>query len=211
MDHFRHSMSVRQHILADRPLLRRLEGHFLEGNKLDEMLGYGTNNIHYRAGMLPGGLWVATREQFREHIPYNDPARTDTLRAKLRETGNHRQLEFALYCKEAYCWSESYGFVPSVTAFAENGGPGYVSSFTIAVRYQPSWRETPFYALLLEDLSAGGAVSLSTLPDDDSIAYTASGKGPVRIDLDDHLRHAKRHREVPDYLAEGAIIDLGRA
>ncbi len=211
MDHFQHSQAVRQQILADRPLIKKLEAHFLEGRKLDTVIGFGTNNIHYRAGALPGGLWVATREQFREHIPFGDQARSDSRKARLRETGNHRALEFSLYCKEAYCWSESFGFIPGVTAFSENGGTGYVTSFTIAVRYQPAWRDRPFYALLLEDLTAGGSVSLSKLPEDDSVAYTGTGKGPIRIDLDDHLRHAKKHRGVPDYLAEEAIIDLGRA
>ncbi len=211
MDHFQHSQAVRQQILADRPLIKKLEAHFLEGRKLDAVIGFGTNNIHYRAGMLPGGLWVATREQFREHIPFGDPARTDARKASLRETGNYRQLEFSLYCKEAYCWSEAHGFVSSVAEFERRGGAGYVTSFTIAVRYQPAWRDRPFYAMLLEDLTAGGSVGLSKLPDDDSVAYTGTGKGPIRIDLDDHLRHAKRHREVPDYLADEAIIDLGRA
>lgn len=212
MNHFHRSMAVRDRIFADKPLLKKLSDHFLEERKLGEILGYGTNNIHYRAGMLEGGLWVATRQQFQERIPYGDPARSDKLRAGLRETGNWKTLELELFCREAFCWAEFGGFggSRSVTDFAENGGPGYVSGFSIGVRYKPCWRSNPLYALLVEDLTAGGVFSLAKPEDADWLGFI-NGKGPVQLDLDDFPRWRKMHSGVPDYMAENAIIDFTAA
>ncbi len=211
MDHFQRSMAVRAQIIRDRPLLKKLAAHFLDERKLDDLLGFGTNNIHYRAGMLPGGLWVATREQFEEPIRFEDPGRTDALRARLRQTGNYKTLEFGIYCKEAYCWAELGGFGTngSVSEFAENGGAGYVTAFSIGVRYTPRWRSTPLYALLIEDLSAGGQYRLETPGDEDWVARIDGRGAPVQIDLDDFPRWGKNYPSVPDYASEEAIRDLG--
>ncbi len=209
MDHFQHSMAVRERILADRPLIKKLAAHFLEGRKLDETLGNGTNNIHYRAGMLSGGLWVATRERFVEPIPYGDAARSEPGRARMRETGQWKPGELEIFCKEAYCLSELFGFRQSVREFASSGGLGYVTSFSIGVRYKPSWKERPLYALLIEDLTAGGAFAISKRMDDDAVGHIEGVRGQVRMDLDDWPRHVKKHREIPDYFGDGSILELG--
>jgi hypothetical protein len=210
MDHFRHSMAVREQILAEKPLMKKLAGHFLEHRKLEEAIGNGTNNIHYRAGVLPGGLWVATREQFQEPIPYGDPARCDPVRARFRETGNWKTIEFDIFCKEAYCWADSFGMSRSVSEFMETQGAGYVTSFSILVKYQPAWRERPLYALLVEDLTAGGAFTLDKPAERDWVARLNGTYKTVQIDLDDFPRWRASHPSVPDYTAEQAIIDLNK-
>ncbi len=207
MDHFKCSMDVRQRIIEDKTLLRELSRHFIEGKKLETVLGHGSNHIHFRAGSLPGGPWLATRERFVEPIPHGDPARTDAFRARFLDSGSWKAAGLEMYCKEAYCWSERFGFPASVSDFARDGGSGYVTAFTIGVRYKPAWKERPLYALLVEDLTAGGSLDVSADADDDSIARVG-GMGPVRIDLDDFPRHAKRYGMIPDYMSEGAIIDL---
>jgi hypothetical protein len=210
MDHFAHSMAVRKRIMEDAPLMKKLSGHFLGGGKLAETIGNGTNNIHYRVGMLEG-LWVATREQFQVPLDFNDPARTDPVKARFHETGNYKTLEAGIFCKEAYCWAEfgGFGVNRSVASFVENGGPGYATSFSIAVRYKPMWRDTPLHALLVEDLTGGGAFRLEPEKDSDWSARIPGVDGLVQIDLDDGPKWRKRHPEVPDYLSEQAIIDFG--
>ncbi|MEW6723217.1 MAG: hypothetical protein AB1324_08180 [Candidatus Micrarchaeota archaeon] len=211
MDHFRRSMSVRTQIISDKPLLKKLACHFLEQRKLDEGLGNGSNNIHYRAGPLASGLWVATRQQFGEPIPYGDPARSDAMRARMRETGHWKTDAFELFCREAYCWSEfgGFGINRSVAEFVERGGPGYVTSFCIGVRYKPLWRSGPLYALLVEDLTAGGAFMLEKHEDHDWKGRIAGVEGFVQIDLDDGPMWRKRHPEAPRYMTEEAMIDFG--
>lgn len=212
MDHFKRSQEVRGRILQDKPLLKKLADHFLEQGKLEQVIGAGSNNIHYRAGMLPDGLWIATREQFQEQIPYGDPARSDLLRARFRETGNWKTLELETFCREAYCWTEFglfNGGNRSVSDFVRNGGTGYVTSFAIGVRYKPPWKRTPLYALLVEDLTAGGVFSLKTHPDADWIGQIEGTNAPVQLDLDDFPRWRKMHPGVPDYMSEQAIIDFG--
>ncbi len=208
MDHFQRTLAARRQILDDRPMMSKLRGHLLEGRKLGEMIGHGTNNIHYRLGGLPGGVWVATREQFREPIPFGDRARTDALAARMRETGSGRTLGFELFCKEAYCWAEEFGGCSSISEFMRSGAASYVSGFSIIVRYKPSWRERPLHAMLVEDLTAGGSISLEAVPEMDWMARVEGTDKRVQIDLDDWPRHVGRHRDVPDYLSEQAVIDL---
>ncbi|MEW6035319.1 MAG: hypothetical protein AB1529_01785 [Candidatus Micrarchaeota archaeon] len=211
MDHFQRSMAIRAQIIGEKPLLKKLAAHFFEARKLDDVLGHGTNNIHYRAGMLPSGLWVATREQFEEPIRSGDPDRADPLRARFRQTGNWKTLEFGIYCREAYCWSEFGGFGRnrSVSEFVENGGEGYATAFSILVRYKPLWRRSPMYAMLVEDLSAGGQYRLETPGDEDWVARIDGRGAPVQIDLDDFPRWRKNYPSVPDYTSEQAMLDLG--
>lgn len=141
MNRFQYSQEIKERILADKNIYNTLRNHFLGIERLTDNLGSGTAHEHFRVGKLKNGLWITTREI---HHCYTDHI-----------TG----LES--YCQHAEEINEDVkgkNIQEIIEELKDNEIAMAATSFTIGVRYRGSISDNFNYALLVEDLTAGGAI-----------------------------------------------------
>ncbi len=144
MDYFEYSQERKAEISGNREMTRNLRDHFSGGRRLPGDLRGGTNNRHFSVGQLENGLYAAIREPI--------------MKVERCQEENKRELE--MYCSDAEDMAKEYKVVgiQNIIHDREKCGESawLASSFAIGVKFKffDYWR----YALIIEDLTAGGSV-----------------------------------------------------
>lgn len=158
MQLLKYSDNVHQELIANKPIYEALRQHFTGEQQLAEFLGGNSQRQHYRIGELESGIVLATREPLNPNLMSGDYMLTlecDTAQAymdrfplsDLNPKGIQGVIE---YCKQN---SLEDTFITTPVC--------------IGVQFRRRGMKQPSYALVVEDLSAGGTLEYTDKLDGD--------------------------------------------